>query len=372
MFGRGYCYIDCYKQGYWCVEMGQAAVKKSMDDRELKDVTLAENVVETKKELGRGTYGIVFTVKHGEVVYAAKKIHTNLTDDLSREDRQAVRDNFVRECLCCSKVRHTNIVQFFGVSYSPADSRRSLPFIVMELMDASLTSFVESNRPRIHHQTKISILHDVSLGLSYLHEHDPQIIHCDLSSNNVMLTRCQIRAKIGDLGVAKMVRGDRKQTKNKLFRTSGSTVHFMPPEALVDDNPMYGTATDLFSFGGIALHLLSEKWPIPSSQIMRESVNEKPVVLSEVKRRQKYLDKMTGEISVLKGLVEQCLNDNPDKRPTILEVSSCIKPLKVKLLIASYIVNDIVYDHTATKLPCTCVLERCNFYCIAGYFSDHK
>ena len=324
--------------------MGQAAVKtESMD--ELKDVTL-ENVIKMNKELGRGTYGIVFTVKHGGIIFAAKRlIHTNLTYDMSCEDWQTVRDNFVRECVCCSKVRHTNIVQFVGVCHT-ADSQRSLPIIVTELMSASLTSFVENNRPQIHFQTKISILLDVSLGLSYLHEHDPQIIHCDLSSNNVMLTRCQIRAKIGDLGVAKMVRADGKRTKNKLSRLSGSTLHFMPPEALIDENPVYGTATDLFSFGGIALHVLTEKWPIPSTQKMMDPVNEKLVVLSEVERRRKYLDKMTGEISVLKGLVEQCLNDNPNKRLSIQEVSSFIKPLKVKF--SKYII-EILFMTTLQK-----------------------
>ena len=59
-----------------------------------------------------------------------------------------------------------------------------------------------------------------------------------------------------------------------------------------------------------------------------ESVGKK---LTEVERRQKYIDKMTGKASVLKELVEQSLNDNPDKRPTIQEVASFIKPLKVRL-----------------------------------------
>ena len=34
---------------------------------------------------------------------------------------------------------------------------------------------------------KYSIVHDVSLGLCYLHNHDPPIVHHDLSPNNVLL-----------------------------------------------------------------------------------------------------------------------------------------------------------------------------------------
>ena len=45
--------------------MGQTAARETID--ELKDVML-ENVVTLKKELGRGTYGTVFTVKYDGVV----------------------------------------------------------------------------------------------------------------------------------------------------------------------------------------------------------------------------------------------------------------------------------------------------------------
>ena len=109
----------------------------------------------------------------------------------------------------------------------------------------------------------------------------------------------------------------------------------MPLEAFSEaslNNPLYGTATDVFSFGCIALHVFSEKWPVPTSQKVMVMINESIVIPTEVERRQKYLDKMwsgDSEAVVLKGLVEQCLNDDPNKRPTIQEVSSSIMPLKV-------------------------------------------
>ena len=38
----------------------------------------------------------------------------------------------------------------------------------------------------------------------------------------------------------------------------------MPPEVLDEDDPVYGTAVDFFSFAAITLHLFSEEWPIKS------------------------------------------------------------------------------------------------------------
>ena len=310
--------------------MGQAAARETIE--ELKDVTLKKLVI-LNKELGRGAYGSVFTVKYNGVVCAAKKIHPILTDDVGLEQKQAIKNDFIRECLCCSSIRHPNIVEFVGVYYP--SGQQSLPIMVMELMDTSLAKFMENNKAQIAIQTKMSILYDVTRGLNFLHNHKPQILHRDLSSNNVMLTRCQIAAKIGDLGVAKVVRADNRQTKSKLTKAPG-TLHFMPPEALVEDSPVYGTPIDVFSFGGISLHVFSEEWPTPGVQKMIDPVTEELVALSEAKRRQKYLDTMTGKAAVLRPMVERCLSDNPNKRPPIQEVSAFIKPLKVSIYVHMY------------------------------------
>ena len=96
----------------------------------------------------------------------------------------------------------------------------------MELMDTGLTSFIEKNRSKITMNTKLSILHDVSLGLSYLHGRRPAVIHRDLSSNNVLLSKGHLVAKISDLGMAKMIRADSKQTRSRLTTAPG-TLHFM-------------------------------------------------------------------------------------------------------------------------------------------------
>ena len=306
---------------------GQAATTETID--KLKDVTL-KRVVPLNEKLGRGSYGIVFTVKYGGNICAAKKIHSIFTDDedVNPEDRQAIKDDFIRECLCCSSIHHPNIVQFLGVYYDSSGDT-SLPIMVMELMDTSLKIFVENNKSTIAFQKKVSILFDVSLGVCFLHNSKPPILHRDLSPNNVMLTS-KLVAKIGDLGVAKVVRADSWQTRNKLklTRAMPGTQDFMPPEvSLVGE--LYGTPIDVFSFGGIALYVFSEEWPTPSALKQKNLITKKMVTLTEAERRQQYLDKMTGKAAEWRKMVEECLNDDPDERPPIQEVSTNIEQLKV-------------------------------------------
>ena len=102
----------------------------------------------------------------------------------------------------------------------------------------------------------------------------------------------------------------------------------MPPEAFAD-KPQYGTSLDVFSYGGIILHTVNGKWPKPTALTDFDPVTRQVRGFSEVERRQEHLDKMTGEAEVLRPLVEACLDNDPAKRPSIVELSDKIKPLKV-------------------------------------------
>ena len=200
-------------------------------------------------------------------------------------------------------------------------NRVRLPVMVMEMMADSLTSFVKKHE-KIPVHIKYSIVHDVSLGLCYLHNHNPPIVHRDLSPNNVSLTAHHV-AKISDLGVAKVIKADSRKTMTK----APGTVDFMPPESLAN-SPVYGPPMDVFSFGGIILHTFTQQWPRPTEQVQFDSKTRRKVALMEVERRQQYLDKMIREAEQLKPLVEKCLDDDPAERPTISIVCETIQAKK--------------------------------------------
>ena len=246
------------------------------------------------------------------------------------EEFEVTKKAFLTECIRSGSLSHPNIVHFLGV-YNPG-GHSLLPVLVMERMQESLTSVVEKY-PNIPMYVKLSMLLDVGRGLWYLHTHHPPIVHRDLSPNNVLLTS-QFVAKISDLGVAKVIQADNKKTKT----CAPGTVDFMPPEALLE-TPEYGPPLDIFSYGGVILHVVNQEWPKPLHYVMTDPKTGKMVALSEVERRQQHMEKMTGTPADLQPLVEQCLDNQPSKHPPISDVSERMKRMKETESVRSSHVN---------------------------------
>ena len=298
----------------------------------LNDTTEINN---TGEEIGRGAYGRVFKVYYYGTLCAAKEIHTILLENVDRRGLERTKTAYLRECRQCCALRHPSIVQFLGLYYPPAttpgdmpDDDTKLPVIVMELMQESLKSYIESaeqNNTTISYLSKLSILQDIAQGLRYLHHQNPPVIHRDLSPNNILLT-AHLVAKISDLGVAKAVKHSCSKHMHTMTKVPG-TSDFMPPEAL-EDSSKYGPPLDIFSYGGVALFVISQEWPVPLPVKRFDQSLNRSVVLTEVERRQRYVDKMTGNAEEIKPLVLSCLDENPIMRPVIAKVLEEVKDLK--------------------------------------------
>ena len=285
-------------------------------ESQLKQLQLV-NVTSTGKVIGNGSYGQVIEVHVHGTLCAAKEIHQIL---IRHDNANHVKRSFQAECVKSSRILHPNIVQVLGIYYPTP--RATLPWLVMEMMDTSLKGLIENReREGIPLHFKLSILVDVAQGLEFLHAQD--IVHRDLSSNNVLLTK-QLVAKIADLGVAKVIEQNKMMTQTQ---TPG-TLHFMPPEAL-SSKPRYGLPVDMFSLACVALHVMSCKWPEPKDRVLE--VEDSLVALTEVQRRDEYLQSQFCNIPTLRSLIETCLHNKPEKRPKISEVCMAFKRLKASI-----------------------------------------
>ena len=185
-------------------------------------------------------------------------------------------------------------------------------------------------RDSIRWEKKLSIMNDVGFGLHYLHSRNPPIIHRDLTPNNILLCN-QLRAKISDLGVAKVL----YKTDAKTLTQNPGTNDFMPPECS-GSKPDYGLPLDIFSFGGVILYICTQQWPELSPLMGFDPDTGNRIISTELQRRQKYLDEMIGANKDLKPLVLSCLDDNPKNRPIVEEAL-----LEIKQVIDAY--NEKMY-----------------------------
>lgn len=239
---------------------------------------------------------------------------------VTNKTRQDILARFEKECHLLSNLRHPYIVQFLGVYI---EKLTGTPVIVMEYLPNSLSNLVKS-KPIIPRYLQISILYNISLGLAYLHGHTPAIIHRDLTANNVLLTSNMV-GKIADLGVARIL--DLTPKTAMQLTSAPGTAAYMPPEALAH-NPSYNTKIDIFSFGVLGLHLVSQSWPIPTEAV-RVQAGGRLLPFSEVERRKAHFD-MMGSEHCLYQLTTECLQNDPTQRPEISKVVFTLETLQSK------------------------------------------
>ena len=262
----------------------------------------------TDRELGHGSYATVLELEYMELKCAGKKIHEVL---LRQGDASYTVRRFEEECHLLSQVRHPNIVQFLGVYFQQGVRA---PILVMEFLPTNLTSCIEQYGI-LPKEISYSILHDVALGLCYLHSQTPAIIHRDLSSNNVLLTH-NMTAKISDLGVARIVNLIPLQV-SRMTQTPG-TPAYMPPEAMIA-NPKYDTSVDEFSYGIMMIHMFSGRWPEPQVGQVRAEPGGRMIPVSEAERREVFL-RAIGNDHPLMDLICKCIDNYVQSRAHASEI----------------------------------------------------
>ena len=283
-----------------------------------------------EETLGIGSYGKVCRAKCDNLPCAAKIIHETLFDPTvaqqmprDHEHRLPIR-RFEQECEFLNTIRHPNVIQYLGMY---RDSDTGLPVLLMELMDESLTHFLETATQSIPYHIQVNICHDIALALTFLHAND--IVHRDLSSNNVLLIS-NVRAKVTDFGMAKL--GDLNPRMSHLtFTMCPGTDVYMPPEA-VQDKPVYTEKIDCFSFGVITVQMLTRQFPKPADRMRTMKHPGLPrgtlmVCVPEINRRQNHINQIDPNHTLL-PIALNCLKDRDVERPSAQQLYERVAALK--------------------------------------------
>ena len=300
----------------------------------------------TQNEIGRGSFGVVYGAVYEDTQCVAKEIHHNLIEGVSKN---TVVESFIKEIDILSTLRHPNIVYFFGVHFRQGSH---VPVLITEKMWLSLAKLLEE-RPSIPLVIKVQILHDVACGLKYLHNQDPPVMHRDLTANNILVSK-NMDVKITDLGLATALGAIDRQP---LSTAPGNLAH-MPPEAL-ESNPVYTTKLDIFSFGCVSLHTLTEQFPLPTEQYELSQVNKDTFIkISECRRRWKYMEMINDQCSLLVYLISCCIKDEPEYRPDANYVCKWIEDYWDKPEMKQNCPESLIYYCKQDKISLVTSLEQ--------------
>ncbi|KAF2798276.1 cyclin-dependent protein kinase-like protein Ssn3 [Melanomma pulvis-pyrius CBS 109.77] len=200
--------------------------------------------------ISSGTYGRVYKAmgKNGRTgEFAIKKFKPDKEGELQYS---GISQSAIREMALCTELAHPNVVHTVEIILE-----EKCIFIVFEYAEHDLLQIIHHHnqppRQAIPARTIKSILHQLLLGLVYLHRN--WVMHRDLKPANIMVTS-KGKVKIGDLGLARLF----YKPLHSLFTGDKVvvTIWYRAPELLLGSRH-YTPAVDLWAVGCIFAELLS-------------------------------------------------------------------------------------------------------------------
>uniref|UniRef100_A0A8C7YL80 Tyrosine-protein kinase n=1 Tax=Oryzias sinensis TaxID=183150 RepID=A0A8C7YL80_9TELE len=269
--------------------------------------------------LGKGNFGSVEMCRYdplqdntGEVVAVKKLQHST---------EEHMRD-FEREIEILKSLQHENIVKYKGVCYSAG--RRNLRLIMEYLPFGSLRDYLIKNKDRIDHQKLVHYASQICKGMEYLSS--KRYIHRDLATRNI-LVESELRVKIGDFGLTKVLPQDKEYYMVK--EPGESPIFWYAPESLTESK--FSVASDVWSFGVVLYELFthSDKNCSPPAVFMSMMGNDKQgqlIVyhLNELLKSGSRLPQLLGCPPEIYEIMEECWNKDPTSRPSFKELALSI------------------------------------------------
>ncbi|XP_031261495.1 probable serine/threonine-protein kinase WNK9 [Pistacia vera] len=171
-------------------------------------------------------------------------------------------------------LKHKNIMKFYTSWVDTTN--RNINFVTEMFTSGTLRQYRLKHK-RVNIRAVKHWCRQILLGLLYLHSRNPPVIHRDLKCDNIFVNGNQGEVKIGDLGLAAILR------KSHAAHCVG-TPEFMAPEVYAEE---YNELVDIYSFGMCILEMITFEYPYSEcthpAQIYKKVVSgKKPEALYKV------------------------------------------------------------------------------------------
>ena len=270
---------------------------------------IKSNTIKILRKIREGNSSDIFLGIYRGIEIAEKRLHLNKEKNITE---------FKREVSSFISLNHPYLLIFFGVIAEP----KHLSIITEYCPGGNLHELLYKKK-HIYLSWKIrkEFLLQIAIGMNYLHTNNPPILHRDLKSLNILLTNDLKKSnditdiKIADLGLS--VVNEKKNLSNERV----GTCHWMAPEVI--NCQRYTTKSDVYSFGIII-------WEVCTREMPYDSINNRETILYRVSvnRERPNIKRMPNDTpEKLKELMEQCLEHEPNKRPSFENIIKIIKEI---------------------------------------------
>ncbi|KAL6135217.1 hypothetical protein ACLB2K_067445 [Fragaria x ananassa] len=184
--------------------------------------------------LGRGAFKTVYKAFDEE-----EGIEVTWSKVKPKDDAELQR--LILEINLLKSLKHDNIIKLFSWWVLEDDGKGKKKKTVNMITELFTSGSLKQYRKK-HTHVEVKAMkkwaRQILKGLSYLHSHDPPIVHRDLKCDNVFVNGFNGEVKIGDFGFA-LVRHDQSSTENEVI----GTPEFIAPEMYEEDyNELVGCA----------------------------------------------------------------------------------------------------------------------------------
>ncbi|XP_045803769.1 probable serine/threonine-protein kinase WNK3 isoform X2 [Trifolium pratense] len=189
-------------------------------------------------------------------------------------------------------LKHKNIIKFYS---SWVDTKNENINFITEIFTSGTLRQYRKKHKHVDLRALKKWSRQILEGLSYLHSHNPPVIHRDLKCDNIFVNGNQGEVKIGDLGLAAIL-----QQANSAHSVIG-TPEFMAPELYEEE---YNELVDIYAFGMCLLELVTVEYPYVecanAAQIYKKVTSGiKPASLAKVNDPEvkAFIEKCTAHVS---------------------------------------------------------------------------
>ncbi|XP_071787892.1 uncharacterized protein [Asterias amurensis] len=276
------------------------------------------------RTVGKGAYGaaVLYRKKDDDSLVILKEINML---DLTASERQMA----LNEIRVLSIFDHPNII-----SYYDSFEEDGTLMIEMEYADGgTVQQYLNSlqGKRELEEREILMMFQQMVAGIKHIHDHN--ILHRDMKTANVFLTKEGI-VKIGDFGISKVM-----SSNNRGASTVLGTPYYISPE--ICEGKPYNEKSDIWALGCILYEMACLQKTFEGTNL--------PALVNKIMKGQ--FTPVKGNYSIeFKTLVQDLLQREADYRPSANELALSQLPLLMRKYDEEATVADVEEDlHTAEK-----------------------